>query len=498
MNIKDHFSGQELTQGQEDLVEEIEQFLLEGTCSTFLLKGYAGVGKTFLTIGLTRYLEAEKRQFIIMAPTGKAAKVIANKTKREAKTIHRIIYDYFDKEDVNSNEDKAQEPYQTRSKLKRNEDTPDSVYIVDESSMLSDQYNQSESCTFGSGYLLSDLIKYINLSQYPKRKIIFIGDNAQLPPVRNSFSPALSAKYLNETYQINCHAFELTEVVRQKANSGVIANAKYLREVQESGDFSELSFDTSTDDIHALADTELLKRYFEVCKGQLQGTEDAIVIAYSNKRVRDINWEIRAKLFYPDAKIQVDEKIICVSNYRTEDNFISNGEFGRVTKVLSEIEYRTVEVTEKIRGQYKTKIVDLLFLDVEMEFMNDQGEQYFIQKKVLLNLLYGTIPRLTSQENKALYIDFLERNPNLDRKKRPKEYKDMKKEDPYLNVLQVKFGYAITCHKSQGSEWPHVFVDSYYRNPNSLEYFRWLYTAITRTSRNLYVNKHMNFGLIIP
>ncbi|AAZ25363.1 ATP-dependent DNA helicase [Colwellia psychrerythraea] len=488
MNILDCFSGKQLTQGQHDLVEELDQFLFDDTRSVFLLKGWAGVGKTFITAGITKYLNTEGRQFVLMAPTGKAAKVIANKTKQKALTIHRVIYSYFDVNNSNENKDKLEPPI-VASKIKENKDAPDTVYIIDESSMISDKFNKSEACSYGSGYLLIDLLEYINLDKRHKKKVIFIGDNAQLPPVRDNFSPALDNQYLRDKYQLNCQAFELKEVVRQKAGSGVIAIAKQLRHTIGSNTFSELSFDVSAGDTHVLTINEMLEEYFRVCEERVEKTKEVIIIAYSNIQVRNYNNTIRAKLFSPDAPLQIGEKIMCVSNFIHDDSFISNGEFGKVINISSNIEIRTAEVYTERHGRRVLKYVDLVFLDVEIEFLDDHGKPFILASKILSNLLYGAMPRLSQLEYKALYADFFQRNPNINYNTSPAECKELMNKDPYLNIIQIKFGYSITCHKAQGSEWAHVFVDRYHRLPKSNECLRWLYTAVTRTSKNLYVSK---------
>ena len=493
MNISDFFKGNELTKGQSDLIGELEQFLMDEDCSIFLLKGFAGVGKTFLTIGVTDYLKAKEQQFVLMAPTGKAAKVIASKTNKKAKTIHRVIYSYFDSDKKSVDSELNDEAPELKSRVKSNEDSPGTIYIIDEASMLSNQFNKSEACSFGSGYLLNDLLEYINLNAGNK-KVIFIGDNAQLPPVRDSFSPALDNDYLSDHFQLNCRSFELTEVVRQKLSSGVICNANRLRRAMASNNFEDLSFDISADDVQALSSEEILERYLSLCKNKVEMTSDSIIIAYTNLQVRDYNNAIRAEMFGPEARLQVGEKIICVSNYRRDNRFISNGEFGRVARVLSGPEIRTTEVKYKTKKGRHSKLVDLCFIDVEIEFMDDSGAPYVETSKILTNLLYDASPRLNRLEYKALYVDFIQRNPHLMGKKNLIKRKEVAASDPYLNVLQIKFGYAITCHKSQGSEWPNVFVDTYFKNPKSMTYFRWLYTAITRTSKNLYINKNLNFG----
>ena len=485
MSISNYFLGKELTIEQQALLVELELFLQADNNSTFLLKGYAGTGKTFVTTGLTRYLDAENRDFVIMAPTGKAAKVIASKTKQEAKTIHRVIYNFCDTDKEQKDEYIYQAPQRTMSTIRSNEDAFDTVYIIDESSMISDKFSQLEVTKFGSGCLLQDLLEYIDLDEAPNRKIIFIGDNAQLPPVRNAYSPALIAGYLEDTYQLRCNTFELTEVVRQKLDSGVMKNAINLRNALADKRPFKLQLDTSTNDVHSLAGDTFLDTYLKVCHGQLEGSKDAIIIAYTNKQVSHYNNAIRAKFFSPDAAVQIDERVICVSNDSIGNNFISNGEFGKITKIISDIEHRSVKVNEQTPDGIKSNVVDLRFLDIEIEFMDDYGKPHLQTRKILLNLLYNATPSISALEKKALHIDFNKRYLST-YKKEGIEYKVAKHKDAYFNFLHIKFGYAITCHKAQGSEWPYVFVDTFHWKKTTENYCRWLYTAITRTQKHLH------------
>lgn len=486
MKISDYYSNNVLTQGQQELLVELECFLHSKSKQAFIFHGYAGVGKSFLMTGVTKYLEAKERQFVIIAPTGKAAKVIANKTNQEATTIHRAIYSYYDTNKEPIGEDVHLDPEQMMSKISDNEDAKDCIYIIDESSMVSDKFSQSELCKFGSGCLLQDLLEYIKLDEHPNRKVVFIGDNAQLPPIHNAYSPALNEPMLKAVYNLQCQSFELTEVVRQKSGSGVMNNATNLREAIMNGSCQHFQFDTTEDDVNTLTNKEFLNAYFDACNETVAGTDNTVIIAYSNRQISDYNHDIRAKLFYPYADIQVGEKIICVKNYQTEDNFISNGEFGKITKILSGIECRSVEVKEKIIKGFRSTMVDLNFLEVEVEFKDDYGKPFTLSKKVLINLLDSASPRLSYLEYKALYIDFNKRFSDS-YKKEGVTYKEAKLDDPYLNFLHIKFGYAITCHKAQGSEWDNVFVDIYRGNQSGEQYFRWLYTSVTRASNKLYI-----------
>lgn len=488
MNLSKYFSNEQLTQGQQELLIKLQSFLQKSTDSIFLLKGYAGTGKTHITAGITRYLMARNRGFVILAPTGKAANVISRKTRCAAYTIHRVIYNFHENkyEEQLIEDDVHQESPRTLSEVAINADDFDTVYIVDEASMVSDEYSQSDCCGFGSGYLLHDLIKYVNPNG-TSRKIIMIGDAAQLPPVGSSYSPALDEWVLNSRYNLKCQSYELTEVVRQKDKSGVMDNAKKIREELDRWDNHSFKFNTTGADVYRLSTYDFLKRYIEALTKKGAGTEEAIIIAFTNKQIRKYNNYVRGMLFLPKTGIQVGEAVVCTCNHKIDrDNFISNGEFGKIKKVLPDVECRSVEVMDKVDGCFKPVVVDLNFVVLQVEFINSFGELYLVTEKVLLNLLERSSPRPSSLENKALYVDFKKRN-FINNKASHSDYIEAKLSDPYLNFLHLNFGYAITCHRAQGSEFKNVFVDTYQGRQESEQYIRWLYTAITRTSDKLYI-----------
>tara|TARA_R110000803_G_scaffold38574_1_gene83470 strand:- start:498 stop:1958 length:1461 start_codon:yes stop_codon:yes gene_type:complete len=486
MSISKHFKGQSLTNDQQKLLTELEEFILTDLSSVFLLKGYAGTGKSYIMTGVTRYLKSLNKDFVIVAPTGKAAKVIANKTKSKATTIHRVIYEFFEKDKEPVDEFISRKP-DSLSYLSDNEDEPDNVYIIDESSMISDKFSTSEIGKFGSGYLLQDLLEYVDFKNHPRRKIIFIGDNAQLPPIRSLYSPALKESLLRDIYGLRCQSCELTEVVRQKSESGVMKNALALRGAMASKESLDFKFDTTFEDVCSLPEDGFVGKYIELCEGDIKKTDNITIITKTNKKAGDYIHDIRAKLFHPAAPIQVNEKVMCVKNFSIEHNFISNGEFGRVTKIVSEVEYRNIEIQEKLPTKILVTPVELKFIDLEIEFRDDYGKPYLITQKVLLNLMYESIPRLEGVLYQALRADFNKRFKTHYKPLRI-EYKEAKKVDPYWNFIHLKFGYAITCHKAQGSEWKHVFVDVHRYGEIDKDY-RWLYTAITRTSDKLYISQ---------
>lgn len=500
VNILDCFGDKTLNEGQQQLVEDVDHFLTDKTTSVFLLKGYAGTGKTFITYGITQYLNAIGRQKVLMAPTGKAAKVLSDKTETNASTIHRIIYNYENVKEFKEDGLEGSETFRCYAELKINLDTSETVYIIDEASMVSDLYSDSEFFRFGSGYLLKDLLKYINLDHNDhNKKIIFIGDNAQLPPVGMSYSPALTAKYLKDKYQLNNHECELTQVVRQKSDSGVMANAKQLRVALAAEQFNQLDFVTAYADITPLHVDDIVGEYIEACDGKVAQAKNAIVIASSNRQVSRYNQVIREYFFPMQETLVAGDKVISVANHYLKNHVVTNGEFGMVKQVLSEPEVRTVVLRKKGElGLTETIRVQLCFRDVELGFRNEVGVVNFFTCKIFENLLYNDEPTLCSDENKALYVDFKNRHPDLLTKNKVRELGAARLGDPYYNAFKLKFGYAITCHKAQGSEWKQVFLkcSSYHKEKRTKEYFRWLYTAITRTSAQLFVidEPHIKLG----
>jgi hypothetical protein len=485
VSIQDVFAGYELTDGQEMLVDKLGKFLAAREESIFLLKGYAGTGKTFITKGLTEYLRALGRNFVLMAPTGKASKVIATKTGSDARTIHSAIYAFDDLVEYRDREDDGTLTYKYYASLRNNDAAVDTVYIVDEASMVSDNYQESEFFRFGSGHLLRDLLAHVNLDHNDHRKkVIFIGDAAQLPPVGMSTSPALSAEYLRREYSLASTEHELVEVVRQKAESGVLTNALRLREAIRARKFNQISVDFSKQDVEKVEDQDFMERYLQACNRKI--IAGAIVVAQSNADVSSFNQTIRAHFFPGQREVTAGDKVISVSNSTAPGFFLSNGDFGLVRSVLGEPESRTI-VLRKRSAETKDLQeipVTLTFRDALLVFRNPDGTPCEFKGKILENLLYSKDANLSSDESKALYIDFRIRNPGLDRD----GIKRALRADPSFNAYRLKFGYAITCHKAQGSEWEHVFVSCHsHMNQLSADYFRWLYTAVTRTSGRLYL-----------
>lgn len=492
--LKETFSEYTLTTGQSSLIDELDKFLSDNsTC--FLLKGYAGTGKSFMMKGLTDFLTETKRSFRIAAPTGRAAKVISQKTKRKAYTIHKTIYSNKDLKEFKTKNENGTETFKFYYELKNNEDPNNTIYIIDEASMISNVYSEGEFFRFGSGFLLKDLIKYINFDNNDhNKKIIFIGDNAQLPPVNMNFSPALDRKYLQENCNLISGEFELTEVIRQKSESGILHNATKLRKALNANIFNQLDIETNFKDINNIKHEELLLKYLEACNTTID--EETIIVAYSNSSVKEYNDFVRNHFFPNQNTITVNDKIILVSNnYNYPQMELLNGDFGIVKEVSPTNESRTIKLKRKNRKNETVEIsIPLTFRNVTVTFTDEDFKKHNIECKIIENLLYSHQRDLSSDELKALYIDFKIRNPKL--KSGTKEFKDALRSDKYFNALRIKFGYAITCHKAQGGEWENTFLNcktsmGYFNS----SYFRWLYTGITRAKENLFTLDEPHFSI---
>ena len=487
ISIQDAFAEYILNDGQTELLNQLGRFLNNNEESVFLLRGYAGTGKTFITKGLTEYFDAIGRNYVLAAPTGKASKVIANKTNSPAYTVHKIIYSFDDIAEYREDDIDGTETFKFYANLRVNEHSVDTVYIVDEASMVSDIYQEAEFFRFGSGHLLTDFLKYVNLDHNDhKKKVIFIGDNAQLPPVGMKDSPALNAVYLSDKHNVCSTGFELTEVVRQKSESGVLKNAIQLRKALQARVFNQLDIDLNHSDMDEVSHQNLLTRYLESCGNKING--EAIVIAHSNADVASYNRRIRQHFFPGQEEVMPGDKVMAVANSNTYGILISNGDFGLIRKVFGNQEKRTITLKRKVSdsGKVEEILVPLAFRDVEIGFRDIEGVPHFFKAKILEDLLASREPNFSSDQTKALYLDFCIRNNHLPSKSL--EFKNSLKSDPYFNALRLKYGYAITCHKAQGSEWNHVFLHcKSHQSQLSAEYFRWFYTAITRTSKKLYL-----------
>lgn len=416
------FKNYQLTYGQRKLVELLNEFIANNDFC-FILKGYAGTGKTFMMHGLTDYLKSIKRTFVITAPTGRAAKVISQKTKHRAYTIHKTIYSNTDLQEYKVQDEDGTETFKFFYNLRNNEDPVNTIYIIDESSMISNQYSEGDFFRFGTGFLLNDLIKFINFGiqhEQIHRKVIFIGDNAQLPPVNSNFSPALSAQYLIKKYGFPVKEFELTDVERQKENSGIFDNATQIRESLQQNLFNQIDIKTHFPDINPTKYEDLLKTYLQVCVNKIN--DETIIIAHSNSSVKEYNEFVRQHFFSNQRHISEGDRIIVVSNNYNYPIELLNGDFGKVVSIDEMTETRNIPLKKKMpNGEVVEKKISLIFRNVVIRFIDAENKTYDISCKIIANLLYSSERDLNYDENRALYIDFKIRNGEL--KARTTEFK---------------------------------------------------------------------------
>lgn len=487
ISLRDMFE-EELTADQQMGISALDGFLADDTQRVFLLKGYAGTGKTFLAGGLTEFLLAQGRMFSLAAPTGRAAKVITKKTGQSARTIHSLIYDYSEMTEQTEDDGDGSATFKMIAKVRNNDDPVDAVAIIDEASLVSNVYSESEFFRSGSGHLLRDLIEHVGSTHSGNaRKIIFIGDPAQLPPVGMSTSPALDADYLRETFGLDATSYELTEIVRQKAESAVIRNVMPLREGVTSGRFSSLTF-SFDDDVIQLPKDSVTPLYMKIREGR--GPQAPIIVTHSNTEAANFNRAIRAVLFPGKATVAAGDSVIVAANGFCGPHYVANGEILQIDAAEATVERRSVQLLQKIGNSDVSEPINvaLNFRDVMVALPQSEGDDLILKAKILDDFLHGDDASLASAQQRALYVDFLKRHKHIDRNKDRDAFQLALRSDPYFNALRLRFGYAITCHKAQGGEWSHVIVSCATRqNPRSSDYFRWLYTAMTRTSSKLYL-----------
>ncbi len=428
---------------------------------TYILRGYAGTGKTSVISALVRSLPKLHYKAMMVAPTGRAAKVMTAYTGRLAFTIHKIIYrPKGDKGSPITGFEPQKNYYQN------------TIFVVDEASMLADD-------TVGGQNLLVDLIQFV--FQHPSNRLMLIGDTAQLPPVGSLKSPGLDKNYLIHHYRLEVLEAELTEVMRQQLDSGILFNATRLRQ-EVNKEKPVISFQSKS-----------FKDFFRMTSERLEeglryaydkyGVENTIVITKSNKMAVRYNQYIRHTIHFYEEEIDAGDILMIVRNnyvYMADSekvNFLANGDFVEVIKIRS---------FEECYG--------LRFATLELRLIDYPDEPYF-EAKVILDTLYTDTPSLGAEQSRALYQQVLEDHEGVENKK---ERMEMVRKDPYLNALQVKFAYALTCHKSQGGQWNAVFVDQGFLAEDQLDtgYIRWLYTAVTRATDELFmVNFHPRFFL---
>lgn len=469
------FTKLNFTKDQENAATMIEAFLA-GDDDVFILKGYAGSGKTTMIKAVAEYVNSFSKKCQLMAPTGRAAKVLSSKTNLTTTTIHRGIYAYehlYEKEETEDDKSYTLTYYYA---VANNEGVNDAVLIIDEASMVSDNISHQEFFRFGSGRLLADLITYSKIQNKTNAtKIIFVGDPAQLPPVGMSISPALDEEYLALNYNLKVNQTEMHEVKRVSDDNPIKVNSEIIRKSITSGNYSGFSLQSSGESIINMGYADFLSEYKKT-----KATK--IVLSYKNSTALDVNKEIREKIYNRKGRIEKGDIIINSSNNYSLGIF--NGEFAIVNYVSDELVSRNVALYKK--GGEKVK-VNLNWRKVELYFTEDNKA---VDGYILENYLYSKRTNILPEEHQALYVDFKKRHPHL--KPKTKEYKDAMIADKFLNAIKLKYGYAITVHKSQGGEWDNVFViwDRAAGKKNGVglqnsDFYRWAYTAITRPQKRL-------------
>ena len=496
-HLADSFSSEQLTPSQEKAVEALQRFLDDPNGQCFVLKGYAGTGKTFLIGGLVGYLQSVHRRPQMMAPTGRAAHVLRDRHRVEASTIHRHIYSLSSLKEYREVDENGDVTYKFYFELKNNDIEHDTVFIVDEASMISDVYSEAEFLHFGSGRLLSDLFHYINFDANDyRKKVILVGDDAQLPPVGMKSSPALDVAYLREKRLVRATSCTLTDVVRQEESSTILENATRLRELLRENRFTSFDFAADGELVRELPPDALVDAFVQEREGSL--VPNSVIIAHKNATTRTYNDAVRSRLFPGIASLTAGDQIIVVANNYRYERPILNGQMGLVMEAAAETEVRTVPLNIGVdeSGKRKNITVKLEFREVTLRFSDDRGGPFDVSCRISENCLQNADANVSSEYSKALYVDFRNRNPHL--KPSQPEFKEVLKADPYFNAVMLKFGYAITCHKAQGGEWPIVFVDFSGMNKLNSESIRWSYTALTRAKEQVVATNALHHHVLKP
>jgi exodeoxyribonuclease-5 len=446
------------TDDQSEALKKVSDYITGNTNDViFLLTGYAGTGKTSLISSVVKTLDLLRMRSVLLAPTGRAAKVLSSFAGKQSYTIHKKIY-----------RQKSSKDGLGSFVLDRNLHK-DTYFIVDEASMVSNSSNDIS--LFGSGKVLDDLIEYVYSGT--DCKLILAGDTAQLPPVGSTLSPALDRDFLKE-YGFGLITAELKQVVRQSESSGVLMNATKVRLQIAEYDLIKPSLDCDNyNDVKRISGDELIEEIsasYGTC-----GLEDTIIVVNSNKQANRYNQGIRNRIFFREEEISAGDMVMVVKNNyfltgddeeEKEKGFIANGDIAEVKRI------------RKYEEKYGFRFADMLlkFNDYDLE----------IDAKVMLDVLQLDTPALPQDRGRELFQNILAEYLYL--KTRRKQIEAVRN-DPYFNALQVKFSYAVTCHKAQGGQWERVFIDQGMFNHQevTIDYLRWFYTAVTRATDKLYL-----------
>ena len=445
------------TADQIEAIRRFSVFVEQGSSSSvFLLKGYAGTGKTTLIASWLKPLQRLGYKVVLMAPTGRAAKVMSSYAKAKANTIHKRIY--F----AQQNKQGGIQFTLQKNKFRK------TVFIVDEASMIGD--DQSSAQLFQNGSLLQDLISYVQ--QGDRCKLVFVGDTAQLSPVKQEMSPALNQNYLYLHYSAEVSQVELSEVLRQDALSGILYNATNLRNLMHDNIEDHFQFM-----IRNKVDITHLQDGYDV-QGSLEdgyrdvGRTETTIIVRSNKRANQYNRQIRTQIMGLENDLAVGDLLLVVKNNyfwltpESQAGFIANGDVIEILRILS---------FQELYG--------FRFAKVHVQLV-DYPDQDPFDTVLIIDALDAEGHALTYEQSNQLYTKVRQDYLHLPKYK---QYPEVKK-NPFFNALQVKFAYALTCHKAQGGQWKRVFIEKpYLPEGPTVDYYRWLYTAITRSSEHLFL-----------
>lgn len=455
--------GHEPTDGQLKVIGMLSDFISEQRAEhqrpAFLLKGYAGTGKTTLVSAIVRVLPLIGLQSVLLAPTGRAAKVLAGYSKKQALTIHRKIYRAYTSEEGRLSMTLSQNPHKH------------TIFIVDEASMIQGSGSTSDQGIYSNRDLLEDLIQYVYRNE--GCKLLLIGDNAQLPPVGSLMSPALDMEVLNNNYHLDIKTFELNEVVRQSLDSGILSNATNLRKKATMEKPSlPFFFLKGFKDIKYITGGEF-EDALNSCYSRF-GVENTVIITRSNKRANLFNNEVRARMLFREIELSAGDIImISKNNYfwvpiASKAGFIANGDLAEIRRIIK-----------------KGEMYGYHFADIIVQLI-DYPDMENIEIKLLLEAMNIDKPAMPFVEMQKLQEEILLDYTELTSKSARIE---KVKSSPFYNAVQAKFAYALTCHKTQGGQWDAVFIDTGYLTDEMIDqsFVRWLYTAVTRATTELYL-----------
>lgn len=481
----------QLTEEQSVALSAIKSFLLDDTQDAFILRGSAGTGKTTLIARLIGILEGMNLSCTLLAPTGRAARILGNKIKQitgkgqySSSTIHAAIYT-LGKVEVNESAETSNDPGIRMIFPLKEQEANVSLFIIDESSMVGDKESPGDVMQFGSGRLLKDIVTFIRMNRADRTndhltKLLFVGDPAQLPPIGESSSQALSDDYLRQEYNLRVDSFDLIKVMRQAQDSAILDRATALRDSMLAERFNTFSMQPNGQDIEQV-DT---KSAIDLIVQGLRAKDSNVAVVHSNATALEYNRSIRER-YWGNANLPIQVGDALLINKNSSTHSLSNGDLVKVTQVSADSELVPVYLSG---GHH----VELSFREVTVAFRESDGSIIHTSCLVLENLLNSPHRELTPLELRALLVDFRKRHPDLHPK--AEAFRRTIREDRYFNALQIKYGYAMTCHKAQGGEWNTVLVDfDSNTGVRNASFFRWAYTAITRAAKKLVLVNPPNF-----